>query len=206
MTEHAAVLRLAASTLARTWNLTVSGEQHVERMRAAGSPILFAVWHGNLLAPLWHRRGEGITLLVSAHDDGGQLAAAARGWGYDAVRGSSTRGGVQGLRGLVRVLRRGGVAAVTPDGPRGPARIPKPGVAAAAQLTGAPVVPVATAASRGWRLHSWDRFLVPRPFARVAIAYGDPLIIKTNAGDPSTAAASLARAMGALAEEARSLC
>ena len=164
-----------AGALARTWRLETVGEEHVEALQASGIPILFAVWHQQLLPPLWHRRGQGITLLVSAHRDGRRLAAAARAWGYRVVPGSSTRGGVQGLRGLCRALARGHSAAVTPDGPRGPARVVKPGVLAAAQRAGAAIIPVATAATSAWRLSSWDHFLVPKPFSRVTVVYGAPL-------------------------------
>lgn len=161
--------------LARTWRLEIAGEDAVRCLRAAGERLIFAVWHGSLLAPLWHRREEGITLLVSSHPDATYLAAAAAKWGYHVVRGSTRRGGVGGLHGIVRALAAGRDAAFTPDGPRGPARAVKPGAVAAAQHAGAALVPVGVAASREWRCRSWDRFEVPRPLARVRIVYGDPI-------------------------------
>ncbi len=167
----------AASALARTWAVDVVGEERVHRLREAGVPVVFAVWHGRLLAPLWHRRDEAITLLVSRHGDAAPLADAARRWGYEVVYGSTTRGGVAGLKGIVRTLERGGETALTPDGPRGPAGVVKVGVIAAAQHGGAAIVPVGARASSEWRLRSWDRFAVPRPFARVRIVYGRPIEI-----------------------------
>jgi lysophospholipid acyltransferase (LPLAT)-like uncharacterized protein len=180
------VARWAAFLLARTWRLEVSGEEHLQDLRAAGSPAIYAVWHGLLLPPLWHRRRRGITLLVSAHRDGAALATAARRWGYRVVHGSSTRGGSEGLRGVVRVLRDGGDAAFTPDGPRGPARVVKGGAVAAAQHGAAALVPVGAHASSAWRARSWDGFLVPRPFARVRIVYGRPF--RVTSGDSGIAA------------------
>lgn len=168
-------LRLGIEALARTWSVEVVGEERVRALRAERRPALFAVWHDQLLAPLWHRRHEGITLLVSAHRDGQRLADAARRWGYDTVFGSSTRGGVHGLRALVRALRNGRDGAITPDGPVGPARIAKDGVLVAARRADAVIVPVATAAAPAWHASSWDRFQVPGPFARVRIVYGPPL-------------------------------
>jgi lysophospholipid acyltransferase (LPLAT)-like uncharacterized protein len=166
---------VAVGMVARTWRLDVVGNKRIEQLRESGKPIVFAVWHAHLLPPLWHRRGEGITLLVSGHADGGHLARAAQRWGYEVVRGSTTRGGTAGLRRIVRVLAGGGDVAFTPDGPRGPSRTAKPGTVAAAQLGAATIIPVGAAASSAWRFSSWDRFTVPHPFARVRIVYGQPI-------------------------------
>lgn len=136
---------------------------------------MYALWHHTLLPLLWWHRHRGITLLVSGHRDGTLLAAAARGLGYRTARGSSTRGGIEGARAVLRDLADGGVAAITPDGPRGPARQVKPGILRIAQRAGVPILPVAAVADRGWRLGSWDRLLIPQPFARVRIRYGTPL-------------------------------
>ncbi len=151
------------------------GEQHLQRVRRSGTSVIFTGWHEQLLAPLWHRRDEDITLLVSGHQDGRLLARTAKRWGYRVVHGSSTRGGTRGLRGLIRTLQAGADVAVTPDGPRGPARVAKPGVLAAARHSGASIVPVAAHASAAWRARSWDGFVIPAPFARVRIAYGPPI-------------------------------
>jgi len=161
--------------LASTWRLDVSGEDVVASLRTSGEPVVFAVWHAFLLAPLWHRRREGITLLVSEHGDGGYLARAAKRWGYEVIRGSSTRGGIKGALGLVRVLQAGGDVALTPDGPTGPPRIPKPGAIAVASRAGAAIVPVGAFASSSWNVGSWDEFSVPKPFSRVRLVYGEPL-------------------------------
>lgn len=168
------VSRLVAA-LARTWRLDVDEAPELVRLRAARRPCLFAVWHRDLLAPLWQRRRQGITLLVSAHGDAECLAAAARGWGYGVVRGSSTRGGAAGLRGIVRALHAGRDGAVTPDGPRGPAEVVKPGLIVAAQRSRAAVIPVGVYASAAWPLASWDGLRIPRPGAHVRIVYGAPL-------------------------------
>ncbi len=146
-----------------------------ERWRApleAERPHVFLLWHDALLPLLWHHRGRGVTIVVSDAQDGRYLAAYARRIGYGEARGSSTRGGVRALVGAVKALQAGTAVAFTPDGPRGPRREFKGGVLLAAQKGGAVVVPLHAAADRAWRLRSWDRFLVPKPFARVRIAYG----------------------------------
>ncbi len=170
----ARAIGLIARMLARSWRLEVVGEAHVRQARRNGTAVIFAVWHAHMLVPLWHRRGQGVTLLVSAHDDGGYLAEAALRWGYRVVRGSSTRGGTTGFLGIMRVLSSGGDVAFTPDGPRGPARTAKPGAVAAAARSGVAIVPIGAGASSWWRLRSWDRFAIPRPFSRVRLVYGAP--------------------------------
>jgi len=170
----ARAIGMLARLLARSWRLEVVGEGHVEQARGSGRAVVFAVWHAYMLVPLWHRRGQGVTLLVSAHQDGGYLAQAALKWGYRVVRGSSTKGGASGFLGIMRVLSSGGEVAFTPDGPRGPAQIAKPGAVAAAAQSGTAIVPIGAGASSCWRLRSWDRFAIPRPFSRVRLVYGPP--------------------------------
>jgi lysophospholipid acyltransferase (LPLAT)-like uncharacterized protein len=172
------VLALLAWLLGRTWHLDVVGNEHVEDLRRNGTPVVFVVWHGNMLVPLWHRRGEGITLLISGHRDAEYLARAARTWGYRVARGSSTRGGVGGLKQIVSLLSRGADVAFTPDGPRGPSGVAKPGALRAVALGGGALVPVGTSATSWWRLKSWDRFRIPRPFSRVRLVYGAPFTAK----------------------------
>jgi lysophospholipid acyltransferase (LPLAT)-like uncharacterized protein len=165
------VLRLLAST----WRVEARGEAHVRELRTAGIPVVFTVWHAFLLPPLWHRRNEGITLLVSDHGDAEYLARAAVRLGYKVVRGSSTRGAIKGTKGILRTLSAGGDVAFTPDGPTGPARVAKPGAVAVAARAGAAIVPIGAAASSLWQIGSWDRFSIPRPFSRVRVVYGQPI-------------------------------
>lgn len=162
------------SMLARTWRIETLHEERWRAVHAAGTPHVFLLWHDALLPLLWHHRGRGVTIVVSEARDGQYLAEYARRIGYREAKGSSTRGGVRALLGAVRALRDGGAAAFTPDGPRGPRREFKGGVLVAAARGGATVVPLHAGADRAWHLRSWDRFMVPKPFARVRIAYGVP--------------------------------
>jgi len=162
--------------LARTWRIRYVNRAPLDALRAAGQPVIFCLWHGELLALLWVHRRQGITVLISEHGDGEIVARVATSLGYKTVRGSSSRGADRALLGMCRVVEAGGDAAFTPDGPRGPAHAFAPGVLIVSQRTGAPVIPLAASASRAWRLSSWDAFLVPKPFARVTIAWGTPTI------------------------------
>ena len=166
--------------LARSWTVEVDGEAPWRALADHGKPYVLLCWHDALLPLLWWHRRRGITIVVSEARDGRYLAAWGRRLGYFESRGSSTRGGVRALLGAVRTLRAGRPAAFTPDGPRGPRRIFKDGALVAAQRGRAPVIAVHAAASRAWRLRSWDRMLVPKPFARVRIAYGIPVEVGTG--------------------------
>lgn len=160
--------------LASSWRISL---QHEERWRAlydARQPHVFLLWHEALLPLLWQHRHQGIAIVVSEAREGRYLAEFAAGLGYRSLYGSSTRGGTRALLGAVRELRAGRAVAFTPDGPRGPRRELKPGVVAAAQRGGAVIIPIHGEAERAWRLHSWDRFMIPKPFARVHISYGHP--------------------------------
>jgi lysophospholipid acyltransferase (LPLAT)-like uncharacterized protein len=136
--------------------------------------VVFLLWHEALLPLLWQHRRQAIAIVVSEARDGQYLADLARSLGYRAVRGSSTRGAARALLGAVRELQSGHAVAFTPDGPRGPRRELKPGVVAAAQRGGAVIVPLHAEVDRAWRLHSWDRFIIPKPAARVRVLYGRP--------------------------------
>lgn len=160
--------------LARTWRIRVVNGGHLLDLRRAGRPFIFALWHGQLLPLLWQHRGQGVLVLISEHRDGEMVAQAAESLGYGLIRGSTTRGGDRALISLVRELKAGHEVAITPDGPRGPAETFAPGALVAAQRSDSFILPVAAAADRAWRLRSWDRFVIPKPFARVTIAYATP--------------------------------
>ena len=166
--------RGALQLLARTWRFRVVNGSAVSELRGAGRSFIFSLWHGQLLPLLWHHREEGVVLLISEHRDGELIARAAESLGYALVRGSTTRGGDRALISVIRELQAGREVAITPDGPKGPAGKYAPGALIAAQRSGAPILPVVAVADRAWRLKSWDRFLIPKPFARVTVAYGNP--------------------------------
>ncbi len=160
------------SALARTWRFTVVNDEALRRLREERQPFIYSLWHGHLLPLLWHHRGSQVAILISEHRDGELIARTAAWLGYRLIRGSTTRGAERALLSLVRELKSGRSVAVTPDGPRGPARKFAPGALVAAQRAAVPILPVAASADRAWRLRSWDRFVIPKPFARITVAYG----------------------------------
>jgi len=162
----------------RLLGLTLSirrDERAVEPLWQAGAPVIYAVWHGQiLLLPLLYGR-RAVCVLASRSRDGEMLTRYIGRFGIEAVRGSSSRGGAAALRHLARWLKRGHEVVIVPDGPRGPAEVVKPGIVGLARLSGAAIVPVAVGASSEWRLGSWDGFRIPRPFARCVARFGEPI-------------------------------
>lgn len=183
--------------LGTTWRIRPEGAGWWREARASGRPIVMMCWHESLLPLVWHHRGQGITLVVSEARDGGYLADLGSALGYRLVRGSSTRGGTRALLGAVRELEAGHTVAFTPDGPRGPRRELKPGVAAAAQRSGALVVALHARSGRSWRFRSWDRFGLPKPFTRIAVRYAEPFLVGPG---PEGLDEGMRRAAAALSE------
>lgn len=176
------------------------GLEYIARPRTPEGPVIYALWHGRLLPLTYLHRGEGVATLISRSGDGEYIARIAEKWGYLTARGSSTRGGGRALRELVRWLRQGHDLAITPDGPRGPRETLKPGVLLAAQVSGRPIIPVSAGTDRAWWFEAWDRFMVPKPFARLRVAYGPPITVPRDADD-----AALERIGTAVAAEIRRL-
>jgi lysophospholipid acyltransferase (LPLAT)-like uncharacterized protein len=191
---------LAAGLIRATWataRVTWLGLERAEPLLRGTEPFVLAFWHCKLWLMQHALRGRRVTALISRHEDGELIARTMARFGHAAARGSSTRGGAQALREALRIARAGGALAVTPDGPKGPARVVKPGVVEIARAGGLPILPCSLAARPVRRLRSWDRFEIPFPFARVAIAYGEPLRVAREA-TPHEREAWCARLGGAL--------
>ena len=172
---------VAGATLIRvlgaTWRLDLSGVAADESRPADGGGCILAFWHSRLLPLVYTHRGRGIAVLVSRHRDGEVIARILGHMGCVTARGSSTRGGSEGARKMLSYARDGRTLAITPDGPVGPAERVKAGVVHLASRSGLPVVPLAAAASPAHVFRSWDGFRLPYPFARVVVAYGEPLTV-----------------------------
>ena len=169
--------------LGATWRIERSGSDPSDPRRGKQEPSIFALWHSHLLPLVYTHRGRGAVVLVSRHQDGQIVARVLERLGFHTARGSSTRGGEAGVRELLANAEVGRHLAVTPDGPRGPAEVVKPGVIYIASQTGMPVVPVAAASRPSRRLGSWDGMRVPWPFARVRVEVGEPLRVPATLDD-----------------------
>lgn len=148
-------------------------------------PVIIAFWHSRLLMVPYLVRKRRITIMISRHRDGELISRAVKFFPIDPVRGSTTRGATQALRGLVRALRRGSHVAITPDGPRGPRNLAQTGAIMLAAGTGRPIIPVTYGASKKKVFKSWDRFLFPLPFCRGALIWGEPIWVGPGEGQAS---------------------
>jgi len=152
---------------------------------ARGEQVIIAFWHNRavMMPVAYHGRGRKLCIMNSQHRDGEIATRALARWGIRSVRGSATRGGAGGFLQLVNAYRDGYDLAVVPDGPRGPRYAVKRGVIHLARATGAPLFPVTYAATRTRRLRSWDRLIIPLPFARVLFVVGEPLRVPRHTTD-----------------------
>jgi len=160
-----------------TGRLEAVHEERFNALRARGEPYVFALWHGRMLLPIWRHRGQGVATMASKSKDGEIIARWLEKNGYFAVRGSTNKGGARGIVLLKRYLEGGHPAALTVDGPKGPPRVVQEGIVTLARRAGAWVLPVSAGATRSRFLRSWDRYLVPMPFARSFVTYGEPFRI-----------------------------
>jgi lysophospholipid acyltransferase (LPLAT)-like uncharacterized protein len=140
---------------------------------------IYAFWHETLLLPTYFY-GRAVCSLISQHADGEFIAEICRHLRIRIVRGSTTRGAVPALRKLLRAGRTIHLA-IPPDGPRGPRRRLQAGIIYLASRTGLPIVPVGFAADRPWRLRSWDRFALPRPWSRAVCVTVDAIRVPAEA-------------------------
>jgi hypothetical protein len=170
-----AVVPPLASLLIRCLGVTLRYQDVCEPGATPGydspPPAVYAFWHRCLLAGAWRFRKYRLTILISRSFDGELIARTVERLGFVAIRGSSSRDGAPGLRNMQRAYLAGQYCAITADGPRGPAMIAKPGVAQLAQLVNTTVGTCYVYPNRAWQLRSWDRFLIPKPFSRVTVAW-----------------------------------
>lgn len=206
----AALGRYLAWTLATTrW--TIVGAEHFAPYER-GAPVIAAFWHEHLplMPALWNRAraatpGLRLHVLVSRHKDGRFIGDVIGRFGLDVAHGSSTRngqnrGGARGAMALLAALEAGDQVVITPDGPRGPRHVAAPGVAQLAGLSGCPVLPCAAQSSRRRVLGSWDRMILPLPWARGVLVCGEPIHVAR--ADWAAALPSIEQALNAASEAA----
>lgn len=161
--------------LGLTWRVRFEDAARWNELHASNQALALALWHGELLPLLWCHRKWGISALISSHADGEIIARIVTSLGFTPIRGSTSRGGARALMEAVDHLRRGRDVAFTTDGPRGPRRESSPGVAVAAAKAGCTILPVGALVSNAWIFKSWDRFVVPKPFATITIRYANAI-------------------------------
>lgn len=158
-----------------------SGLPHFEALEGRKRQYIFTFWHYSVLFYLYFAKGRKLAAMVSASKDGEYVATLLQRLGYLPVRGSSGRGGVSALKTMLAAMREGWAAAIVADGSRGPALHLQPGAILLAARTGAPILPTAWSASHYLSFKSWDRTVLPRPFSRIVVCFGEPLLVPATA-------------------------
>ncbi|MBD3345057.1 MAG: DUF374 domain-containing protein [Chitinivibrionales bacterium] len=176
------------SLLGKTWRYSFSGNRDTNPLFSTVQRTVYCFWHANILFFAYGFRNCDMTTVVSASRDGDMATALAHRWGQHTIRGSSSRKGIAALRQCVRLLNKNKNIVLVPDGPKGPPEIVKPGIAHIALMARAPVVPLTAVVHSAWRLNSWDRFVIPKPFSRIDITFHDPIFFSEsdtteNSGD-----------------------
>jgi hypothetical protein len=169
-----------------TFRLHIENEKPWLGYLKGGGRVLLCCWHQQFFAAIRHFKtysAHGPALMISQSKDGDIIAAVAEKSGWHAVRGSSSRNGGRALKEMVGQLERSGLAAHIVDGPKGPAGIIKAGVVSLARAAGAVVVPIYISTDRAWYFNSWDRFMLPKPFAKVRLCFGEMLDLTTGEGN-----------------------
>jgi lysophospholipid acyltransferase (LPLAT)-like uncharacterized protein len=178
---------LATAALVRLWMGTLRYRHHAQgpdltpHQPGLKGRYIYAFWHENMLVPAHQYSRPDAHVLISQHADGQLIAEACRHLRLKVVTGSTTRGGVEAMRQLVRLAGKSHLV-LTPDGPRGPRRRVQAGLVYLAARTGLPIVPVGFAYQRAWRLRSWDRFVLPWPWSAVIGVTLEPVQVPANLG------------------------
>lgn len=180
------IVWLVLKALTSTYKFEYVGAENLKKARTfhPKNSFIFSIWHEQVLTVMaGHAHQEEYIALASRSKDGAYAAYVAQKFGFRAVRGSSRgrrgdKGGKEALFEYIENLNRGVSGGITIDGPKGPRHVCKPGIVIMSHKTGSPILPVIAEASKYWEFNSWDRFKLPKPFAKIKIIYGEPIHIE----------------------------
>jgi lysophospholipid acyltransferase (LPLAT)-like uncharacterized protein len=150
-------------------------EEHREALARSGGGAIYVTWHQRMPYHFHYFGSRHVTVMISQSRDGEYVSRMAKWLGFRNVRGSSTRGGRVALKELIQRIRNGEIGGMLADGPLGPAREAKKGAIVMARDTRVPLIPILWSADRCWLLHTWDRYMIPKPFARIVFYYAEPI-------------------------------
>ncbi|RLA99539.1 MAG: hypothetical protein DRG37_04515 [Deltaproteobacteria bacterium] len=167
----------------KTCRIEVYGSDTDLKIRAESPNLLYGVWHRYMIFDVYHFRDRDGAIMVSSSRDGEKIASVLNNLGFYTPRGSSTRGGDTALEELVDYVKKGHIAGLTPDGPKGPPYKAKIGIIMLAARTGSPLLPHSMEAFPSWEFNSWDRTILPLPFSRIVVLYDrEPIYVPQGLG------------------------
>ncbi|MCB1137738.1 MAG: lysophospholipid acyltransferase family protein [Leptospiraceae bacterium] len=186
-------LPIIVVNLQRLWGLTWRridiGRQSFDEIRKEGAAWIYGIWHTNVLFSPYLNRGLKANVMISDSRDGEMITKVVKKFGNFAIRGSTSKGGMRALKNCVSALKKGQPAAITPDGPRGPAFQVQDGIIVAAMMSGRPIIPFHYEGVRQWIAEkAWDKHRVPKPFTRVVVSYGEPIFVPSRLSEEQFAA------------------
>ncbi len=171
------IINIFITFLGKTWRYTYTDS--TEHVPSDSDNVIYIIWHENILPICYYFKNNfknfKACVIASRSRDGRRISSILHQWGAKIIKGSFERRGMSVVRKSVRELTKGNSIFITPDGPRGPRRIAKKGAAQIAILSKAPVVPVHIIKSNSWRLTSWDKFIIPKPFTKIVLGFGTPI-------------------------------
>lgn len=190
-----------ARLLGLTLKIRIIGWEKVSRLEEGK---ILAGWHGRTFIAANFFKGKGVWTIISQSRDGEMQSRIFRRFGFNIIRGSTGRGGARALVESIKVLREGATMAFTPDGPRGPTKIVQSGIMLMAQKSGAALIPAGVSAKRRWLLGTWDSYLIPKPFSKAVIIFGDSIFVPKDASEEEVERLrlELQNAMNVLEEQA----
>lgn len=188
---YSVLIQLIVSIFGCTYRIChFEGEERFDKLNSKSDPVILSAWHNRifyfsiLIRKRLIRKGVKIAMMSSLSKDGEIGAIFGNRIGARVVRGSTSRGGTEGFRHLYRLMKKDGCSTIIlPDGSKGPVYEAKMGVAMLAKMTGSSVIPMSYSADRSWRIHSWDKLVIPKPFARISIEIGEDIIVDRDVDD-----------------------
>ncbi|HMO79212.1 MAG TPA: lysophospholipid acyltransferase family protein [Pyrinomonadaceae bacterium] len=169
--------------IGRTIRFETEGLERFDEIAREGKLPIYAFWHDRIVSGTYYFRDRGIIVLSSTSFDSEYTARCIQRFGFGIIKGSSTRGGIQALVGMIRMMKQGFAMAFTLDGPKGPRYEAKSGPVLLAKKTGNPLVPFVIECKRFWTIKSWDRLQIPKPFTRARLMVGEPVYVEQDARD-----------------------
>lgn len=169
--------------LGATLRFQTTGWENVEAIEKAGKLPIYSFWHDRIISGTYFFRNRGIIVLSSSSFDSEYTARCIQRLGFGIIKGSSTRGGIQALVGMIRMMKQGFAMAFTIDGPKGPRYEAKAGPVVLAKKTGNPLMPFVIECEKFWTIKSWDRLQIPKPFTKANLIIGSPIYVDANARD-----------------------
>jgi lysophospholipid acyltransferase (LPLAT)-like uncharacterized protein len=171
------------SLIGKTLRYETEGWENFEKASSNGNIPIYVFWHNRIFAGTYFFRNRGIVVITSQSFDGEYIARFIQRFGYGAVRGSSTRGGVSALVELIRVMRAGLPTGFSIDGPKGPKYVAKSGACLLSKKTRNPMMPFVVETKNYWELKSWDNLQIPKPFSPVRVFIGEPILVSSTANE-----------------------